>query len=100
MHIPLSPLSSSIHTRFCGGLTLVQTQRRGEQLCLSLPSIFTDASQVVGTAGLTLISLKYLFHPSSEQIEQKHWRLFRASANALETSTRQKRSARIHSLGL
>lgn len=47
-----------------------------------LPSIF---SQVVGTAGPPLISLKYLFHPSSEQIEQKHWRLFRASANALET---------------
>lgn len=66
----------------------------------SLPSIFTSARQVLGTAGLTLISLKYLFHPSSEQIEQKHWRLFRASANALETSRRQKSSVRIHSLGL
>lgn len=64
------------------------------------PSIFTNASQVLGTAGLTLISLKYLFHPSSEQIEQKHRRLFEASANALETSPRQKPSARICSLGL
>lgn len=73
---------------------------RSKRPSLSLPSIFTNASQVLGTAGLTLISLKYLFHPSSEQIEQKHWRLFEASANALETSPRQKSSARICSLGL
>lgn len=37
-----------------------------------LPSIFTNASQGLVTAGLTLISLKYLFHPSPEQIEEKH----------------------------
>lgn len=95
-----SLLSSSIHICLCGRLNLVQTASGAEQPCLSLPSIFTNASQVLGTAGLTLISLKYLFHPSSEQIEQKHWRLFQASANALETSPRQKSSVRIHSLGL
>lgn len=95
-----SLLSSSIHICLCGRLNLVQTASGAEQPCLSLPSIFTNASQVLGTAGLTLISLKYLFHPSSEQIEQKHWRLFQASANALETSLRQKSSVRIHSLGL
>lgn len=97
-----SLLSSSIYMCLCGRLNHVQTARqsRAEQLCLSRPSIFTDASQVLGTAGLTLISLKYLFHPSSEQIEQKHWRLFQASANALETSWRQNLSASIHSLGL
>lgn len=99
MHTSL--LSSSIHTCLYGRLSLVQTASGAEQpRCLSLPSIFTNASQVRGTAGLTLISLKYLFHPSSEQIEQKHWRLFQASANALETSWRQKSSVRIHSLGL
>jgi len=37
------------------------------------------------TAGPTLISLKYLFQPSPQQIAAKHKRLFRASANALET---------------
>lgn len=84
-----SLLSSSIHICLCGRLNLVQTASGAEQPCLSLPSIFTRASQVPGTAGPTLISLKYLFHPSSEQIVQKHWRLFQASANALETSTRQ-----------
>lgn len=95
-----SVLSSAIHICSCGGLHLVQTASGAEQPSLSLPSIFTNASQVLGTAGLTLISLKYLFHPSSEQIEQKHWRLFEASANALETSPRQKSSARICSLDL
>lgn len=95
-----SLLSSTIHICLCGGLHLVQTASGAERPSLSLPSIFTNASQVLGTAGLTLISLKYLFHPSSEQIEQKHWRLFEASANALETSLRQKSSTRICSLGL
>lgn len=50
-----------------------------------LPSIFTNASQALVTAGPTLISLKYLFQPSPQQIAAKHKRLFRASANALET---------------
>lgn len=95
-----SLLSSSIYMCLCGRRNHVQTASRAEQLCISRPSIFTNASQVLGTAGLTLISLKYLFHPSSEQIEQKHWRLFQASANALETSWRQNPRTSIHSLGL
>ncbi len=52
-----------------------------------LPSVFTNASQGLVTAGPTLISLKYLFQPSQQQIAAKHKRLFRASANALETSS-------------
>lgn len=40
------------------------------------PSKLTDVCQALVTAGVTLISLNYLFHPSPEQIEQKHQRLF------------------------
>lgn len=36
------------------------------------PSKLTDVCQALVTAGVTLISLNYLFHPSPEQIEQKH----------------------------
>lgn len=36
------------------------------------PSKHTDVCQALVTAGVTLISLNYLFHPSPEQIEQKH----------------------------